>query len=531
MKKAFIPLIATIGIALGVIIGNFYAKRDVQEQLVSTFSDIIKSNDKLTDVVNIIEKFYVDTVVADSLVEQVIPEIIAQLDPHSAYIPAKDLQMVNEELSGSFFGIGVQFNLQNDTVYIINVIPGGPSEKVGLLAGDRIVTVNDSLFVGKKITNEKVISTLRGDNNTKIKLGIVRRGSEDITQYTVTRGEVPINSIDISYMITTNVGYVSVNKFGETTYKEFLNALTSLRRQGANSLIIDLRGNVGGYLGAAVDMLNEFLAKGDLIVYIQGAHQKRVDSYADGTGSFQNMKLAVLIDEFSGSASEIFAGAIQDNDRGVIVGRRSFGKGLVQKPIRLKDKSEIRLTVAKYYTPSGRSIQKPYSKGNIADYEMDLINRFNHGEFYSRDSIKENTSEVYHTKGGRIVYGGGGIMPDFFVPSDTVGATKYFTSIANKGITYRFALNYTDRNRAELKHYKTLNELQSYLERQNLYPQIVKFAEQNGIIGKEVERAKSKKHIERQTIAYIIRNILDEKGFYPYINQTDMAVKKALSEL
>ncbi len=531
MKKAFIPLIVAIGVVFGIVIGNYYAKRDVKEQIVSTFGDIMKSNDKLSDVVNIIEKFYVDTINADSLVEQAIPEIIALLDPHSAYIPAKDLQMVNEELSGSFFGIGVQFNLQNDTIYIINVIPGGPSEKVGILAGDRIVTVNDSVFAGKKITNEKIISTLRGDKDTKIKLGIVRQGSSEITNYTVTRGEVPVHSIDIGYMITPDVGYISVNKFGETTYKEFLNALTSIRRQGAKSLIIDLRGNAGGYLGAAVDMLNEFLKKDDLIVYMQGAHQKRVDSYADGTGAFQNIKMAVLIDEFSGSASEIFAGAIQDNDRGVIVGRRSFGKGLVQKPIRLKDKSEIRLTVAKYYTPSGRCIQKPYSKGNILDYEMDLINRFNHGEFYSRDSIKENTAEVYHTKSGRVVYGGGGIMPDIFVPSDTVGATKYFTDIVNKGLTYKFALNYTDKNRKELLKYKSLPELQKFLESQNIYAQMVKFAEKNGVVGKEAERAKSKLFIERQTTAYIIRNMLDSKGFFPYINQTDKLVQKALEEL
>ena len=398
MKKVFIPFMVALCIALGIVIGNFYSKLKTQKQLSLPFDRIVKTNDKISDVLDIIEEFYVDTIVRDSLVEQVIPEIISQLDPHSSYIPAKDLQMVNEELSGSFFGIGVQFNLQNDTIYVINVISGGPSEKVGIMAGDRIVRVNDSVFVGKKVTNEKVISTLRGDKGTKIKLGIVRRGSKEITNYVVTRGEVPVSSIDIGYMITPKIGYISVNKFGETTYKEFLNALTNVKQQGAKSVIVDLRGNAGGYLGAAVEMLNEFLKKDDLIVYMQGAHQKRVDSYADGTGSFQNMKMAVIIDEFSGSASEIFAGAIQDNDRGTIIGRRSFGKGLVQKPIRLRDESEIRLTVAKYYTPSGRCIQKPYSKGNIADYEMDLINRFNHGEFYSRDSIKENTTEVYHTQ-------------------------------------------------------------------------------------------------------------------------------------
>ena len=528
MKKVFIPFMVALCIALGIVIGNFYSKLKTQKQLSLPFDRIVKTNDKISDVLDIIEEFYVDTIVRDSLVEQVIPEIISQLDPHSSYIPAKDLQMVNEELSGSFFGIGVQFNLQNDTIYVINVISGGPSEKVGIMAGDRIVRVNDSVFVGKKVTNEKVISTLRGDKGTKIKLGIVRRGSKEITNYVVTRGEVPVSSIDIGYMITPKIGYISVNKFGETTYKEFLNALTNVKQQGAKSVIVDLRGNAGGYLGAAVEMLNEFLKKDDLIVYMQGAHQKRVDSYADGTGSFQNMKMAVIIDEFSGSASEIFAGAIQDNDRGTIIGRRSFGKGLVQKPIRLRDESEIRLTVAKYYTPSGRCIQKPYSKGNIADYEMDLINRFNHGEFYSRDSIKENTKEVYHTKGGRVVYGGGGIMPDIFVPSDTVGSTKYFTEIVNKGLTYKFALNYTDNNRSKLKKFKSSAELQEFLEKQDLFAKMMLYAKKSGVVCSKEEKDKSKPLIERQVIAYIERNILNEKGFYPYINQTDKCVRKAL---
>ena len=307
MKKVFIPFMVALCIALGIVIGNFYSKLKTQKQLSLPFDKIVKTNDKISDVLDIIEEFYVDTIIRDSLVEQVIPEIISQLDPHSSYIPAKDLQMVNEELSGSFFGIGVQFNLQNDTIYVINVISGGPSEKVGIMAGDRIVRVNDSVFVGKKVTNEKVISTLRGDKGTKIKLGIVRRGSKEITNYVVTRGEVPVSSIDIGYMITPKIGYISINKFGETTYKEFLNALTNVKQQGAKSVIVDLRGNAGGYMGAAVEMLNEFLKKDDLIVYMQGAHQKRVDSYADGTGSFQNMKMAVIIDEFSGSASEIFA--------------------------------------------------------------------------------------------------------------------------------------------------------------------------------------------------------------------------------
>ncbi len=530
-KKALLPTIIAIAVVIGIVLGNFLAKQTILRRLENNFDRHIYYGNKLNDVVNIIDNYYVDSINIDTLTEKVIPEIIAQLDPHSYYIPAKDLQMANEALAGNFYGIGVQFNLQNDTIYIVNVIAGGPSQKAGIMAGDKIVKVNDSAFVGNSLTNEKVLKTLRGDKDTKVKLGIVRNNSQDIIDFDIIRGEVAIHSVDISYMIDNKVGYISVNKFGETTYKEFLTALTKLKKQGASALIVDLRGNAGGYLGAAVNMLNEFLAKDDLIVYVEGVHQPKESSYADGNGSFQMLKMAVLIDEFSGSASEIFAGAIQDNDRGVIIGRRSFGKGLVQKPLSLKDGSEIRLTIAKYYTPSGRCIQKPYKKGKLDDYEMDIINRFNHGEFYSKDSIKENQDEQYLTRNGRVVYGGGGIMPDIFVPSDTVGATKYFNSLVSKGLTYKFALKYTDKHRQTLNKYTTLETLQRYLDSQPLFTQIIKYASLNGVNGSIAEQTKSKNLIARQVKAYIIRNILDEEGFLPYLNQKDKCVAEALEAL
>lgn len=533
MKKAIIPLFVAIGVIIGIIAGNFFAKNTIKGQISDISQRLtMSSGNKLSDVLSIIDKYYVDTLASDSLIEVVLPELMAKLDPHSVYIPAKDIAMANEELAGSFYGIGIEFNMQTDTIYVINVLSGGPSQKAGVMAGDKIITVDDSVFAGRKLSTEKVMKSIRGDKGSVVKLGVQRGDSKDLVQINVTRGVIPINSIDISYMITDEIGYISVNKFGETTYKEFLNALTSLRKQKAKSLIIDLRGNSGGYLGAAVDMINEFLQEGDNIVYMQGAHQPRVNSMADGTGSFQGVKMAVLVDEFSASASEIFAGAIQDNDRGMIIGRRTFGKGLVQKPIELRDGSEIRLTVAKYYTPSGRCIQKPYTLGKEEEYEMDIINRYNHGEFYSRDSIKENTGEVYYTKAGRKVYGGGGIMPDVFVPSDTTGTTKFFSEVARRGLIYKLALHYTDRNRSELTKYSDWRKLQEHLSKQKLFEQLVAFSKKEGLqCNSAVERTKSKTIIEKYLMAYIIRNTLDDEGFYPFINQTDEAVLKAIEAL
>ena len=526
MKKILLPITIAVSIIIGILIGNLYARHSNSDVARSLF----KAN-KISEVLNCITNVYVDNVSLDSIIEKALPVIISELDPHSSYIPVSDLQAANEELAGKFYGIGVQFNLQNDTVYIINVISGGPSEKIGILAGDKIVSVNDSVFVGKKINNNFVMSTLKGDKGTSVKLGIVRKGSTETLIFNIIRDEIPVKSVDVAYMIAPKIGYISVNKFAETTQKEFQNALAKLKHEGATALIVDLRGNSGGMMDAACNMLNEFLKRGDMIVYMEGAHQKRVDFMANGIGSFQNIKITVLIDEFSGSASEIFAGAIQDNDRGVIIGRRSFGKGLVQRPVRLSDNSELRITIAHYYTPSGRCIQKPYELGKNDDYQLDIINRFKHGEFFTQDSIQQNTSEEYKTRSGRTVYGGGGIMPDIFVAQDTANYSQYFSNLVYNGLVYKFALQYTENHRVELKKIAKWQDMQQYLESQNLFEKIIEFGDKNNTKGEKIINQKTKETIERQSIAYIIRNILDDKGFFPYINQTDNCVQIAIKEL
>jgi carboxyl-terminal processing protease len=381
-------------------------------------------------------------------------------------------------LEGHFSGVGIQFTIQQDTVHINSVIQGGPSEKVGLMAGDRIVTVDDSVFVGKEIRNETVMRTLKGPKDTQVKLGIKRTSEKNLLNFTITRGDIPQNTIDATYMLSNDFGYIQVSKFGRNTYVELLNALALLNHKGCKGLIVDLRGNTGGYMEAAIRTVNEFLPQGKLIVYTQGRKSPRTETYANGTGSCQKMPIVVLIDEASASASEIFAGAIQDNDRGMIVGRRSFGKGLVQEPISLDDGSAIRLTIARYYTPSGRCIQRPYENGKDENYEMDLLTRYAHGEFFSQDSIKQNENLRYSTGLGRPVYGGGGIMPDIFVPQDTIGQTSYLKSVLNKGLILQYAFQYTDNNRKKLAKYEDEKSLLDYLYRQRvIVDQFVNYAQ------------------------------------------------------
>jgi carboxyl-terminal processing protease len=439
--------------------------------------------------------------------------------------------MVNDDLEGSFYGIGVQFNIQNDTVMIVAVINGGPCEKLGILPGDRIVEVNDSSFVGKNITNETVLKKLRGKLNTHVKVGIKRNGVKDILKYDIVRDEIPVNSVDVSYMITPEIGYIKVSKFGATTYNEFLTALTSLKKKGCNKYIIDLRSNPGGYLEAATAMVNEFLPKNQLIVYTEGKAFRRQNEVADGTGTCQNAQIAVLIDEWSASASEIFAGAIQDNDRGIIIGRRSFGKGLVQNQINFPDSSAVRLTIARYFTPSGRCIQKPFERGNAEDYENDIMNRYLHGEFDQADSIKQNDSLQYKTIGGRTVYGGGGIMPDIFVARDTSLNTAYYNKMINLGYVYQFSFAYADRNRKTLQQYKTWQDLTAYLQQQNLLDEMAAWAEKKGVKRNPYSMEKSRPLFQNLLEAYICRDILGDNGFYPILNQNDLTVKRAVEEL
>ena len=523
----FIPFLLAICLIAGIAIGTFYANHFSGNKL----GIINTSSNKLNALLRIIDDQYVDTVNMGELVEEAMPQILSELDPHSSYIPAKDLEAVNADLKGSFSGIGIQFTIQNDTIHVNSVIQGGPSEKVGLMAGDRIVEVDDSAFVGKIVTNSEAMKRLKGEKGSKVKLGVYRPGEKDLLHFTVIRGNIPVKSIDAAYMINEKVGYIKVNKFGETTYPELLIALAKLNQKNCEGLIVDLRGNTGGYMAAAIQMVNEFLPNNRLIVYTQGRKSPREDYNSNGTGSNQKMPLVVLVDEGSASASEIFAGAIQDNDRGTIVGRRSFGKGLVQQPIEFSDGSAIRLTIARYYTPSGRCIQKPYEKGKESEYELDLLTRYEHGEFFSADSIKQDETEVYHTRLGRPVYGGGGIMPDIFVPQDTTGMTSYFRMAANRGLIIRYTFDYTDQNRSTLQKYDTPEKMEAYLKGQNLLNKFAAWAEKKGLKRRNNLMMKSHRLFEMSLYGNIIYNMLGMEAYVEYLNESDKTVLKAVEIL
>ena len=533
MKRFILPTITIISIIVGIAIGNTLAKRQylIDSYASKRHTPEVKGDEKIKQFMWWVNTSYVDTLDTDKLSEDIIIDILGELDPHSSYIPAKDLEMVNSELEASFSGIGVQFNIQEDTVHIVAVISGGPSETAGLMAGDRIIEVDDSVFVGKEINNEKVMKRLRGPKGTEVKLGIKRHGTNETLHYNITRTDIPVKVVDAAYMITPEIGFIRISKFGEKTYKEFIASLAKLRAQGAIKYIIDLRENSGGYMEQAISMINEFLEEGDLIVYAEGKAYPRQDAKANGKGSFKNTPIVVLQDEFSASASEIFTGAIQDNDRGVIIGRRSFGKGLVQQQYPFQDGSAMRLTVARYYTPAGRCIQKPYNKGNDEEYMLDIVHRFERGEFYSKDSIHLVDSIPYYTKKGRVVYGGGGIMPDHFIPRDTSHNTPYYNIVVNYAYTYQFAYTYTDKNRETLNKYKTWQTMSQYLDQQNLLKEFIDFAENKGVKPVDAEIKKSKKALLRLIKAYITRNILDDEGFYPIFLQDDPMIEDAIKTL
>lgn len=526
-KNRFIPFLMAVCVVAGIVVGTFYAHHFSGNKL----GIINTSSNKLNALLRIIDDQYVDTVKMTDLVEEAMPLILSELDPHSSYIPAKDLQAVNAELKGSFSGVGIQFTIQDDTIHVNSVVEGGPSEKVGLLAGDRIVEIDDSVFVGKIVNNNEAMRRLKGEKGTQVKLGVYRPGEKELLHFTVIRGDIPTRSIDTAYLIDGKFGYVNVTKFGETTYTELLIALAKLNQADCEGLIVDLRGNTGGYMAAAIQMVNEFLPNHRLIVYTEGRKEPRRDYHSNGTGSNQKLPLVVLVDEGSASASEIFAGAIQDNDRGTIVGRRSFGKGLVQQPIEFSDGSAIRLTIARYYTPSGRCIQKPYDKGNDEDYEMDLITRYEHGEFFSADSIKQNTTDLYYTELGRPVYGGGGIMPDIFVPQDTTGMTSYFRMAATRGLIVRYTFEYTDHHRNELQAFKTSEELVKYLKKQNLLNLFATYAESKGLKRRNNLLYQSKTLFEQSLYGNIVYNMLGKEAYLQYLNLTDKTVQKALEVL
>ena len=527
-KIRYIPILIAVSIVAGIFIGTFYANRfSGSPQGIGRTG----SSNKINGLLRIIEDQYVDTVNMSELIDDAMPQILRELDPHSSYIPAKDLQAVNDDLRGSFSGIGVQFTIQQDTIHISDVISGGPSEKVGIMPGDRIVEIDDSAFVGKIVTNNESMKRLKGPKGSEVKLGIFRQGEKELLHFTIIRDDIPNKSIKAAYMINDQYGYINIEKFGETTYPEMLIALAQLHQQSCKGVIIDLRGNTGGYMGAAIQMVNEFLPKGKLIVYTEGRKCPREDYPSNGTGSSQQMPLIVLLDEGSASASEIFAGAIQDNDRGTIIGRRSFGKGLVQQPIEFNDGSAIRLTIARYYTPSGRCIQKPYHKGKDENYELDIINRYEHGEFFSQDSIKQDESHIYYTSLGRPVYGGGGIMPDIFVPQDTTGVTSYFSMAVNRGLTIQFSFQYTDKNRQKLQKYDNADDLLKYLKTQNILEKFAQFAESKGLKRRNILMNKSKALFERNLYGNIIYNMLNMEEYMKFLNQSDKTVLKAVEVL
>ena len=534
MKKYLLPTLTVIAVALGILIGSSLTQKANAQRIVYQNGQWRFEQTKVDRFLQLMESAYVDPINVDSITDEVMVELVQKLDPHSAYIPKEDLEMVNSELAGSFSGIGVQFTIQQDTVRIVAVIAGGPSEGVGVLAGDKIVSVDDSIFTGKKMNNEKVMKTLRGPKGTQVKLGIVRAGAPETLAFTITRGDIPVNSVDAKFIIDTKdkkIGFIRVNKFSETTYKEFITALAELKVKGATSYIVDLRENSGGYMDQAIRMANEFLSRGDRIVYSEGRAYPRYEAKADGSGRFKDVPLAVLIDDFSASASEIFSGAMQDNDRATIIGRRSFGKGLVQQQMPFDDGSAVRLTVARYYTPSGRCIQKPYTMGDQKDYNQELMDRFEHGEFYSEDSVHIADTTVYRTKGGRIVHGGGGIMPDIFVGRDTTLNTPYYNKVVNLAFTYQFAYQYTDRHRKELQQFKDWQALEKHLNKQNLIKEFVAFAAEKDVAPNEAQIQKSRPLLTRLLNAYIVRNILGDEGFFPLFERDDEITKRAVQEL
>ncbi|MBE6309854.1 MAG: S41 family peptidase [Bacteroidales bacterium] len=524
MKKStiLIPLIIALSIVIGILIGSGF-----------TNDKFISNHDrKLNTILNLVSDGYVDTVNVNNIIEQTIPQLLSNLDPHTTYIPAKDLTAVNDELDGSFSGIGISFFIMNDTVRIVEVLSGGPSEKAGLLAGDRIVAIDDSLFVGKIVNNQSVFNKLRGKKGTSVRLGIKRATSAKLLYFDLIRGDIPVNSIDASYMVDKQIGYIKVNKFARTTYNEFLNALVKTKNEGAEKYIIDLRGNGGGFMEMAILMANEFLPKNSLIVYTQGRDKKNDQQFwSDGNGSFQEMDIIILIDEYSASASEIFAGAIQDNDRGLIMGRRSFGKGLVQKQFELSDSSAIRMTISRYYTPSGRCIQKDYKKGETA-YNMDIYDRYTHGELSNKDSIRIDTTNIFYTKHNRKVFGGGGIIPDIFVPADTTGITSYYISVSNAGLLQKFAYEFTELNREE---FSALDDYKQFLRilpsDYAILNDFISFAAANGVPARWYYINLSKELIVSQLKALIARDIFGNEAFYPIYNKNDRMILKAIKAM
>ena len=525
--KTVYPLILSVAIAGGIILGYAISNRVNKTRSAGQYYQ----PDKVSSILKVIERSYVDPISKIDIEEKTIPVILSELDPHSTYIPAKDMKSVNEEMSQKFSGIGVQFVMQKDTVMVVEVVSGGPSEKLGIMAGDRIVTVEGNNIAGIGIKSDSIVSLLRGKKGSVVNVEIHRSGFDELLQFAITRGEIPLYSVDASYMFDNEIGYIKVNRFAEKTAIEFADSIRSLQEKGLQKLVVDLRGNSGGYLNVVFRMVDELLPANKMIVYTEGRARDRENYLSTDAGNFKQGDVVVLIDEFSASASEIFAGAIQDNDRGYIVGRRSFGKGLVQEPFQFLDGSVVRLTVARFYTPSGRSIQKSYEDG-YEEYQKDLEHRFEHNELMEKDSIHFNDSLTYRTVNGRTVYGGGGIMPDFFVPADTSGFNNFIGKLISKNLIYRFAFDYVDANREKLVKFNTVRELENYLTNENILGKfLTQIRIENKIKYSNSELAETKQRIKTQLYAYIVRNTVGDNGFFEVWNEKDPTILKAIEVL
>ena len=532
-RTILFPLLLAAGVVAGLLLGQFLGRNSLESRMRNVLQGLSLPTNKLTYTMALIEREWVDSIPMDTLAERVIPLLVSELDPHSAYIPASEMQRVNEPLEGEFDGIGVVFNMATDTVIVLNVIPSGPSDRAGVRAGDRILRINDSLVAGQRIPQERIVRRLRGPRGSKVRLSLGRQGIGEPVEVEVVRDVIPLRSVESAFIIRDDIGFVKLSQFAQPTHRELTDALDTLRRQGMNKLILDLRGNSGGYLDQAIRLANEFLPEGDLIVYTEDRNHEQVREYADGTGRWQELPLAVLIDEQSASASEILAGALQDNDRGTIVGRRSFGKGLVQRQIGYPDGSALRLTTAHYYTPTGRSIQKPYTVGDNASYEDELWNRYEHNEFFTADSIRFADSLRRLTPGGKVVYGGGGIMPDRFIPADTSDVTRYFIEVSGRNILYRYTIEYADRHREALNAVRSVAELRELLDRDTgLVDDFVRYAARHGVKPDYRQIARSRRLMEAQLRAYIGRNTpLEDNGFYANIYPVDAVITASIELL
>lgn len=542
----WVPVLISLALIIGILLGNWMTslriRSIVDDQVNKQKFSILPGNNtnpfslnpkgsKVSSALQYISAEYVDSVDIEAINESVLPAMLEELDPHSVYIPARDFQRVSEPLVGNFFGIGVSFNMTDDTVAIINTITNGPSAEVGIAAGDRIIAVDDSTVAGVGMPSDDIVNMLKGPKNTQVKVSIYRRGEKDILDFVITRDKIPIYSVDVAYKLDDETGYLKISQFSQTTYNEFMEGIQKLKAQGMSKLIVDLRRNGGGIMEAATRIADQFLEEGQLIVYTEGRSRPRENDFATSRGILKEDKVVVLIDESSASASEILAGAIQDNDRGLIIGRRSFGKGLVQEEMRFNDGSALRLTVARYYTPTGRSIQRPYTNGDAEDYYHEFAERMMRGELEHMDSIKFDDSRKFITPGGKTVYGGGGIMPDIFVPIDTLGFSDYYNGARSLGLMYRYAFYYTDRERSNMEGLSTAREIEDWLDGQDLMKEFTAYASERGLQPDREGLEVSGELMHKTIKAYIARNIIDNEGFYPIIADIDHTLQVAIDTI